>query len=395
MNNQSFIGRFLALESASGIILIIATVFAMALKNSPLAEAYQNLLMIPVGVNIGELGINKPFLLWINDGFMAVFFLVVGLEIKRELLEGHLQTNAQRVLPLIGAIGGVIVPAGIYLAFNWQNELSRHGWAIPTATDIAFALGILALAGKHVPVTLKIFLMALAIFDDFIAIVVVAIFYTSELSVSVLSLSFIGIVCLFILNRLNVTRLAAYILVGIFVWICVLKSGVHATLAGVITGLLIPLKVPDETIDSPSKKLIHSLHPWVAFGILPLFAFANAGVSLEGFQLDKLLQPIPLGIIVSLFIGKQLGVFSLCWIAIKLGIAQLPEKSNWTQLYSVSILCGIGFTMSLFIGGLAFEYGGAGDTKADRLGILIGSILSAVTGYILLKKSSQQISSKE
>jgi NhaA family Na+:H+ antiporter len=387
MNQNSFIGRFLSLESSSGIILIFATIMAMVLKNSALANDYQSLLMVPIGINVGELGINKPFLLWINDGFMAIFFLVVGLEIKRELIEGHLQTNAQRVLPLVGALGGVLIPAGIYLYVNWENPLSRHGWAIPTATDIAFALGILAMAGDKVPVSLKIFLMALAIFDDFMAILVVAIFYTSELSINMIYLSWIGVLGLFILNRLNVARVAAYILIGIFIWICVLKSGVHATLAGVITGLLIPLNVKNENTESPSKLLIHSLHPWVAFGILPLFAFANAGISLEGFQLEKLLQPIPLGIMLSLFVGKQLGVFVFCWIAIKLGIAKLPVNSNWMQLYSVAILCGIGFTMSLFIGGLAFEYGGAGDARADRLAILIGSLLSAVVGYLLLRRN--------
>jgi Na+:H+ antiporter, NhaA family len=385
MNKQSFIGRFLSLESASGILLIIATLVAMIVKNSPLSVGYQGLLMLPIGINIGDFGINKPLLLWINDGFMAIFFLVVGLEIKRELIEGHLQTNAQRILPLLGAIGGVVVPASIYLYINWENPLSRHGWAIPTATDIAFALGILALAGKNVPVSIKIFLMALAIFDDFIAILVVAMFYTSELSINMMILSSIGIISLLVLNRLNVTRVAAYILVGVFIWICVLKSGVHATLAGVVTGLLIPLKTKDETAQSPSKALIHSLHPWVAFGILPIFAFANAGISLEGFQLEKLMQPIPLGIMLSLFIGKQLGVFVFCWTGIKMGLAKMPENSNWIQLYSVAILCGIGFTMSLFIGGLAFEYGGAGDSKADRLGILIGSMLSAVVGFLLLR----------
>ncbi len=387
MNRQSFIGRFLSLESSAGILLIVATVLAMALKNSPLTQFYQSFLMMPIGVNIGEAGINKPLLLWVNDGFMAIFFLMVGMEIKRELIEGHLQTKEQRVLPLIGAIGGVVFPAAIYLAFNWENTLSRHGWAIPTATDIAFALGILAMAGNRVPVSIKIFLMALAIFDDFMAILVVAIFYTSQLSMLALGLSFLGILGLILLNRFGVSRIAAYILMGLFIWVCVLKSGVHATLAGVITGLLIPLRAPNQPDYSPSKALIHSLHPWVAFAILPLFAFANAGVSLEGMNVEKLLHPIPLGIIISLFIGKQLGVFSLCWLAIKLGIAKLPERASFVDLYAVSILCGIGFTMSLFIGGLAFEYGGAGETRADRLGILIGSLLSALCGFLVLKWS--------
>ena len=387
MNKSSFIGRFLSLESSAGILLIVATFFAMALKNSPLTELYQGFLMMPIGINVGDAGINKPLLLWINDGFMAIFFLMVGMEIKRELIEGHLQTNEQRMLPLIGAVGGVVFPAVIYLVFNWENVLSRHGWAIPTATDIAFALGILAMAGNRVPVSIKIFLMALAIFDDFMAILVVAIFYTSQLSMLALGLSLIGILGLFVLNRMNVSRIAAYILVGLFIWVCVLKSGVHATLAGVVTGLLIPLRAKNNPDYSPSKTLIHSLHPWVAFGILPLFAFANAGVSLAGFNFEKLLHPIPMGIIVSLFVGKQLGVFSLCWLAIKLGLAKLPEKSSFLDLYAVSILCGVGFTMSLFIGGLAFEYGGAGEARADRLGILIGSLLSAVAGYLVIKWS--------
>jgi Na+:H+ antiporter, NhaA family len=387
MNKSSFIGRFLSLESSAGILLIVATFFAMALKNSPLTELYQGFLMMPIGINVGDAGINKPLLLWINDGFMAIFFLMVGMEIKRELIEGHLQTNEQRMLPLIGAVGGVVFPAVIYLVFNWENVLSRHGWAIPTATDIAFALGILAMAGNRVPVSIKIFLMALAIFDDFMAILVVAIFYTSQLSMLALGLSLIGILGLFVLNRMNVSRIAAYILVGLFIWVCVLKSGVHATLAGVVTGLFIPLRAKNKPDYSPSKTLIHSLHPWVAFGILPLFAFANAGVSLTGFNFEKLLHPIPMGIIVSLFVGKQLGVFSLCWLAIKLGLAKLPEKSSFLDLYAVSILCGVGFTMSLFIGGLAFEYGGAGEARADRLGILIGSLLSAVAGYLVIKWS--------
>jgi len=381
----SFIGKFLALESASGILLIFATLCAMLLKNSPLTEEYQSFLMIPVGVNIGDFGINKALLLWINDGFMAIFFLVVGLEIKRELLEGHLKTNAQRILPFIGAVGGAVIPASIYLIFNWDNELSRHGWAIPTATDIAFALGILAMVGRNVPIALKIFLMALAIFDDLMAIIIVAIFYTSELSILALGLSGVGIVGLIILNRLNITRVAAYIMIGLFIWVCVLKSGVHATLAGVVTGLFIPLGSGKDGTKSPSKDLIHSLHPWVAFGILPLFAFANSGVSLQGFEIKNLLHPIPLGLIVSLFIGKQLGVFAFCWLAIKMRIAQLPEGTNWGQLYGIAILCGIGFTMSLFIGSLAFELGGEGGARSDRLGILIGSLLSAVYGFMILR----------
>ncbi len=382
--SKNIFRRFFALESAGGILLIVAMIAAMLMKNSPLTGWYQEFLMMPIAVQVGALAINKPFLLWINDGFMAVFFMLIGLEIKQELLQGHLKTNAQRILPLIGAIGGVAVPAAFYLFINWDNQLSRHGWAIPTATDIAFALGILMLVAKNIPVSLKIFLMALAIFDDLMAIIIVAVFYTVELSITAIVLSWLGVFGLFILNRKNVKSIAAYILVGLFIWICVLKSGVHATLAGVITGLMIPLSLP-KTVYSPAKALIHSLHPWVAFGILPLFAFANSGISFEGLNLSLLLDPIPFGIAIGLFFGKQVGIFGSAWLAIKLKIAKLPEGSNWMQLYGIAVLCGIGFTMSLFIGSLAFEYGGAGTARIDRLGIIVGSLASAILGAIILR----------
>ncbi len=382
--SKNIFRRFFALESAGGVLLIVAMIAAMLMKNSPLTGWYQEFLMMPIAVQVGALAINKPFLLWINDGFMAVFFMLIGLEIKQELLQGHLKTNAQRILPLIGAIGGVAVPAAFYLFINWDNQLSRHGWAIPTATDIAFALGILMLVAKNIPVSLKIFLMALAIFDDLMAIIIVAVFYTVELSITAIVLSWLGVFGLFILNRKNVKSIAAYILVGLFIWICVLKSGVHATLAGVITGLMIPLSLP-KTVYSPAKALIHSLHPWVAFGILPLFAFANSGISFEGLNLSLLLDPIPFGIAIGLFFGKQVGIFGSAWLAIKLKIAKLPEGSNWMQLYGIAVLCGIGFTMSLFIGSLAFEYGGAGTARIDRLGIIVGSLASAILGAIILR----------
>ncbi|MGX5173545.1 Na+/H+ antiporter NhaA [Aliikangiella sp. IMCC44653] len=384
---QSRISKMLHAEAAPGIVLMIATAVAMLIKNSGLSVAFQKLLMMPIVVKVGEFGLDKPFLLWINDGLMAVFFLMVGLEIKKELLQGHLRTSAQRTLPFIAAIGGVVVPAAIYLAINWDNQLSRHGWAIPTATDIAFALGILILAGKRVPISLKIFLMALAIFDDLIAIIVVAIFYTSELSLNALLVSTLGILGLLGLNKAKVTRPAAYILCGVFMWICVLKSGVHATLAGVITGLLIPINAKPHV--NPNQLLIDSLHPWVAFAILPLFALANAGISFAGLSFNSLLDPIPFGIAIALFFGKQIGVFGFAWVAIKIKLASMPEKANWQGLYAVSTLCGVGFTMSLFIGSLAFQYGGAGDAKADRLGILIGSLISGVVGFWLLKRSQK------
>ncbi len=377
--------NFLKLESSSGILLVVAGALAMLAANSPLASLYSSLLAIPVEVRFGALEIAKPLLLWINDGLMAVFFLLVGLEVKREVCEGELADKAKIALPAFGAIGGMAIPALIYVWFNWGDPVGLRGWAIPSATDIAFALGVLLLLGDRVPVGLKVFLLTLAILDDLGAIVVIAVFYTSNLSLTSLLLAGLALFVLVVLNVKGVGRIAAYALVGIFLWVCVLKSGVHATLAGVATAFAIPMRNKREPERSPVRDVEHSLHPWVAYGILPIFAFANAGVSLAGLGLADLLEPIPLGVALGLFVGKQLGVFLFAWLAVVAGFARLPESVTWRQLYGAAILCGIGFTMSLFIGSLAFDQVNAGAASTDRLGILAGSLISAIVGYLFLR----------
>lgn len=379
--------EFIKKESSSGIILIIVTLLALILQNSFLTEAYTNFLLTPVQISFGSFGIAKPFLLWVNDGLMAIFFFLVGLEIKREVLEGELSSKSQIALPAIAALGGMIVPALIFTLFNYHDDFAMKGWATPTATDIAFALGILSLLGSRVPVSLKIFLMALAIIDDLGAIVIIALFYTSQLSVfSIIIASF----CLFLLvtmNKIGVVKKAAYIIVGFILWVSVLKSGVHATIAGVVLAFTIPLYSLDEDGKrfSIAKEMEHDLHYWVAFLILPLFAFVNAGVDLKDLSLPSLFAGVPLGIILGLFLGKQIGVFGFSFIAIKLGIASLPKGSTFKQLYGVAILTGIGFTMSLFVDSLAYN-----DTEifkyADKLAILVGSFTSGIVGYLFLKR---------
>jgi len=386
----SLIKDFLKLESASGIILLFTAILAMIMANSPLSHWYDMLLDVPVEIRIGELVIAKPLLLWINDGLMALFFFLIGLELKREVLEGELAEPKNIVLPALGAVGGMLVPGMIYVAFNYSDPEAIKGWAIPAATDIAFALGILLLLGKKVPLSLKIFLVSLAIFDDVGAIVIIAIFYTSNLSVLSLVVAAFCIVVLYILNRRGVMEIMPYLLIGLIMWVAVLKSGVHATLAGIICAFFIPLRNAKSPKNSPLRDLEHSLHASVAFGVLPLFAFANAGISLNGVDLDALLHPVPLGICVGLFIGKQLGVFLFCWAGVKLGIAQLPKGMTWQSLYGVAILCGIGFTMSLFIGSLAFEDMGADLAFDDRLGIVLGSFFSGVVGYFYLRWTLNQ-----
>lgn len=381
----SAVRDFLRLESASGILLVAAAILAMIIENSPMESLYETLLGTPVAIRIGEFEIAKPLLLWINDGLMAVFFFLIGLEVKREAMRGELSDPSKVALPIIGAIGGMAVPAAIYSWINWGDPVAMQGWAIPSATDIAFALGILSLLGDRVPNSLKVFLLTLAIVDDLGAIIIIAIFYTADLSVLSLSVASACIVVLFILNRKGVLSIAPYLIVGLILWASVLKSGVHATLAGVILGLFIPLQRSSEYNTSPLEKLEHDLHPSVAFFILPVFAFANTGVSLEGVSLDSLLAPVPLGIAAGLFLGNQIGVFGLCWLAVKIGIAKLPENVKWIQLYGVAILCGIGFTMSLFISSLAFEQTAEQHIVDDRLGILVGSLLSATVGYLLLR----------
>ena len=376
---------FLKLESASGIVLVMAGALAMVAANSPLAGVYEGLLQLPIRVQVGSFELDKTLLIWINDLLMAVFFLLVGLEIKREVVAGELSDTAKVALPAIAAIGGMIVPATIYAWLNWHDPVGIRGWAIPSATDIAFALGVLALFGDRVPLGLKIFLMTLAVLDDLGAIVIIALFYTSDLSPHALAFAALAVAVLFGLNRGGVTRVAPYILVGAALWFCVLKSGVHATLAGVVAAMFVPASDARRTEQPPSRRLEHSLHPWVAFAILPLFAFANAGVDLDGLSMQDLLDPIPLGIMLGLFAGKQVGVFTFAWVAVKAGLARLPDGVTFGQVYGAAILCGIGFTMSLFIGMLAFENTAAGEViVTDRLGILAGTLLSAIVGSLVL-----------
>ncbi len=380
------IREFLRLEAAGGIVLVCAAAVAILLANSPLAWLYDGLLATPVVIQVGALSLAKPLLLWVNDGLMAVFFFLVGLEIKREVLEGELSSFSQTALPAAGAVGGMVVPILIYLALNLDGGLALRGWAIPAATDIAFALGVLSLLGSRVPASLKVFLLALAIMDDIGAILIIALFYAGDLSLLSLGLALIGIAALVVMNRLGVTKLAGYILIGIAVWVCVLKSGIHATLAGVAIAFCIPLGRGRSGDHSPLKELEHALHPWVAFGILPVFAFANAGVSLVGLTPSALFAQVPLGIAAGLFVGKQLGVFGCVAAAVRLGWCRLPSGVNWLHVYGVALLTGIGFTMSLFIGTLAF--GGATETAYAaevRIGVIGGSLLSAALGYGVLR----------
>lgn len=382
--------EFLRLEASGGFVLMAATVIAMIVASSPLAGLHGSWLNVPFEIRLGTVGLAKPLLLWINDGLMAVFFLLVGLELKRELVEGHLSSLRRASLPGFAAVGGMLVPAGLYAAFNWGDTVAMRGWAIPTATDIAFALGVLALLGKRVPTGLKAFLLSVAIFDDLGAVVVIAAFYTADLSLLSLLVAAVLTGALALLNRLGVTRPAAYILVGIPLWVAVLKSGVHATLAGVVLAMFIPLRVGEadpgsESEEPPLRRLEHALHPWVAFGVLPVFAFANAAVSLEGLSLAKALHPVPIGIVVGLLVGKPVGILTASFLAVRLKIASLPEGVGWKQLSALAVLCGIGFTMSLFIASLAFEQGGGAYLGLERLGILVGSLVSGVLGFFLLR----------
>ncbi len=377
------ISDFLAHEMSGGLVLMAAAALALLLDNSALSWLYDGFRDAPGIVQIGPLRLDKPLVLWINDGLMAIFFLFVGLEIKKAVLAGELSSFRKAALPLIAAIGGMLVPASIFLLMNRDIPAFQRGWAIPTATDIAFALGVLALLGKRVPAALHIFLLALAIIDDLGAIVIIALFYTAKLSPAALGIAALAGAALIALNLKGVTRIAPYVLIGIVMWIAVLKSGVHATLAGVMVAMAIPLKGSEGGSASPLKSLEHNLAPWVTFAVLPLFAFANAGVSLAGLAWADLAAPLTLGIALGLFLGKQAGVFAFSALAIKLGLAALPEGVNWRQLYGVAVLAGIGFTMSLFIGTLAFDDPALGDQV--RLGVLAGSIASAVLGYGVLR----------
>ena len=380
------IREFLKLESASGILLILATIVAMILANSPLDVYYDRFLNIPIHIRIGAFEIAKPSLLWINDGLMAIFFFLIGLELKREFVEGELSDIRKITLPALGAIGGMAVPAAIYLLVNRGDELATSGWAIPAATDIAFALGILALLGSRVPYQLKIFLVSLAIFDDVGAIIIIALFYTADLSFTALRIALACTALLAFINWRGASRLSAYILIGLVMWSALLKSGIHATLSGIVLALFIPIRKDPETGTSPLHQLEHDLHGSVSFVILPLFAFVNAGVTVRGMGIEQLFGPVPVGIALGLVLGKQVGVFGLCWLGVKLGIAKLPENVNWMQLYGIAILCGVGFTMSMFIGSLAFEDADSPYLFQDKIGIIEGSFISALLGYFWLRK---------
>jgi NhaA family Na+:H+ antiporter len=375
---------FLKLETASGVILVAAAVAAMLVANSPLSGLYASLIELPVEIRIGGFEIAKPLLLWVNDGLMSVFFLLIGLELKRELLEGQLSDRSQIVLPAVGALGGMLVPALIYLWINQGDAVAMQGWAIPAATDIAFALAIVALLGNRLPLSLRVFLVSIAIFDDLGAIVIIALFYTSELSLFSIAVAAACIHLLFVLNRKGVLEIAPYLLLGLVMWVAVLKSGVHATLAGVILAFFIPIRDSAKE-PSPLHNLEHDLHTGVAFVILPIFAFANAGISLSGASWEYLVHPVPLGIAAGLFFGKQIGVFAFCWVSIQIGIARLPDDLSWTHLYGTALLCGVGFTMSLFIGSLAFEATGVNLLFDERLGIIVGSLLSGACAYFVLR----------
>lgn len=375
---------FLKLETASGILLVAAAVVAMLIANSPLAPLYGSLIDLPVGIRVGALEIEKPLLLWINDGLMAIFFFLVGLELKREILDGQLSDPREIVLPALGAFGGMLFPAAIYIWVNQGDSTALQGWAIPAATDIAFALAILAMLGSRVPLSLKIFLVSVAIFDDVGAIAIIALFYTSDLSVAALVTAACCLPVLWALNRRGVLELAPYILVGLIMWVAVLKSGVHATLAGVLLALFIPLR-DREKERSPLHEIEHDLHTAVAFGILPVFAFANAGIALGGLSFESFLHPVPLGIMAGLFVGKQVGVVLFCGLGVILGIARLPDDLRWAHIYGTALLCGVGFTMSLFIGSLAFEETGVNLLFDERLGIISGSLLSGMCGYFVLR----------
>lgn len=392
-----FIIAFLRKESSVGILLMVATVLAMVFANSPLHWLYDYFLETPLEVRIGrQLHIAKPLLLWINDGLMAIFFLLIGLEVKREVLGGQLSTKAQIALPAAAAIGGMLVPAFIYVLLNIGDSVALSGWAIPAATDIAFALGVLALLGNRVPSSLKIFLLALAIMDDLGAIVIIALFYSGDLSIGMLLFALVCLAVLIAMNRLNVVHITPYMWVGALLWVFVLKSGVHATLAGVALAFAIPMKDSRDSDKSPLLYLEHELHPWVSYLILPIFAFANAGIPLQGMGMGDLFHPVPLGIMLGLIVGKLVGVYGFSMGAIKLGIAQMPESANWRHLAGVAALCGIGFTMSLFIGGLAFQHTG-GDAMTylttHRVGILSGSLISGILGFAVLLINGKNVHS--
>lgn len=395
MKPMTTLQRFMTWEPAGGLILCVTALLALLCNNSAYRLFYQGLLDAPMIVQVGSgLKIAKPMLLWINDGLMTIFFLLVGLEIKRELLEGELNSLSKVALPLVAAAGGMIVPAAFYSLLNWNDAVAMRGWATPVATDIAFSLGVLSLLGSRVPLAIKVFLTALATFDDLGAIIVIAVRYTSDLSHESLLLAVCAGLVLLLLNRSGVRSLVAYGLAGTVLWVCVLKSGIHATLAGVILAFAIPSSRNTENAsESPAHWLEESLGPWVTFAVLPVFAFANAGIPLDGLSLRELANPMVLGSAGGLFVGKQIGIFAATWLAVKSGLAPMPRGSNWLGVYGTSLVCGIGFTMSFFIGSLAFEEIGSPHTEWIRLGVISGSLLSGIAGYLVLRYAP--IQSKE
>ena len=380
---------FFKLEAASGILLLISAIIALIVSNSNLSGIYFNSLNEYVFVGINNFGLKLSVLHWINDALMAIFFFFVTLEIKREFLQGELSSLKQAMLPIIGAVGGMLIPALVYIFFNYKTSVTLNGWAIPSATDIAFSIGILSLLGSRVPISLKVFLTALAIIDDLGAIVIIAFFYSGDLSIKYLLLMLVTFIFLLLLNRISVKKFFPYLILGLFLWVFTHESGIHATIAGVLLASVIPHRKKDHDF-SLLIKIEHAISPYVAFFIMPLFAFANAGVSLDGLTFSSLLEPVPLGIMLGLFFGKQIGVFIFSYASIKFGLASLPNNSNWVSFYAVGVLTGIGFTMSLFVGNLAFvdnmEY-----MDGVKIGVLSGSLLSTLVGYFLLLISSKKI----
>ncbi len=385
--NHNFIKKFIQQESFAGILLVGTAILAILVANSPISPYYTLLIDTIVEIKVGAFEISKPLLLWVNDGLMAIFFFLIGLELKREFVEGELSDKKKIVLPAIGAVGGMAVPASIYVLLNYDDPFALQGWAIPAATDIAFALGILALLGSRVPTTLKVFLTSLAIFDDIGAILIIAFFYTSKISFLALLIAAICCAVLFVMNKSNVSKTSMYIFIGVIMWAAMLKSGVHATLAGIILAMFIPMRSSEQPEVSPLKHLEQDLHSIVAFFILPIFAFCNAGINFDGMGVEQIFHGVPLGIALGLFLGNQIGIFSFCWIGIKLGFTKLPDDVSWVSLYGTAALCGVGFTMSLFIGSLAFEETGVNYIIDERLGIILGSIASGLLGYTILRKS--------
>ncbi len=384
------IDRFFSHEASGGILLMLAAVAAMIIANSGLAGVYDGALGSYLAVTLNGEGLQKPLILWINDGLMAIFFFLIGLELKAELLEGKLKRPSDVVLPGMAAVGGMVLPALVFLAFNLGNAATVTGWAIPAATDIAFALGVLALVGDRVPSSLKIFLLTLAILDDMGAIIIIALFYTAELKVDYLYLALIPAAIMFWLNAKGAHRVAPILLLGVVMWFFVLKSGVHATLAGVVTAFFIPLK--DKWGKSPLHALEHALSPYVLYFIIPVFAFANAGVVLKGLSFSDLFAPLPLGIALGLIVGKQIGVFGVTFVMVKMGLARMPSGATWAQIYGIACLAGIGFTMSLFIGSLS--YSDATLMNEVRLGVLAGSVISGILGYTALRLSTSPAEAK-